>query len=128
MFLFLCLESNILLVCLLVADKVEIGQLIFIGPGLYLFSPFTTPALTIPTSNTSLGHVPRLIRTLLCLRYNIIEKIEKFKELEKEGQQRIAKPTRTKYATGFTPGKSELFPLPNAAISANFNLTQNPGY
>lgn len=34
----------------------------------------------------------------------------------------------SRYATGFTSGKSELLPLPNAAISANFNLTQNPGY
>ncbi|CAI2193034.1 19694_t:CDS:2, partial [Funneliformis geosporum] len=89
------------------ADKVEIGQIIFIGPGLYLFSPFTVPALTIPTSNTNLKHAPRLIRTLLCLRYNTIEKIEKFNELEKEGQQRIVKPI-TKYATGVTPGRSRV--------------------
>jgi hypothetical protein len=101
---FLCFEPNIFLVCLLVADKVEIGQIIFIGPGLYFFSPFTIPALTIPTSNTNLGHAPRLIRTLLCLRYNIIKKIEKFKELAKEGQQRFVKP-RIKYATGITPGR-----------------------
>ncbi len=33
-----------------------------------------------------------------------------------------------RYATGFTTGKSELLPLPQAARDANFNLTQNPGY
>jgi hypothetical protein len=33
-----------------------------------------------------------------------------------------------RYATGYTAGKSELLPLPNAALTANFNLTQNPGY
>ncbi|CAG8574694.1 6033_t:CDS:2, partial [Funneliformis mosseae] len=59
------------------ADKIEIGQLIFIGPGLYLFAPFTIPVLTIPTSNTDLNHVPRLIRTLLCLQYNLVEKIKR---------------------------------------------------
>nr|CAG8479260.1 14874_t:CDS:2 [Entrophospora candida] len=39
-------------------DNVEIGQMIFIGPGLYLFSPFTIPALVIPTSTDNLEHVP----------------------------------------------------------------------
>jgi starch-binding outer membrane protein, SusD/RagB family len=34
----------------------------------------------------------------------------------------------TRYANGFTTGKSELFPIPNAAREANPNLTQNPGY
>ncbi|CAJ0847541.1 5785_t:CDS:2, partial [Entrophospora sp. SA101] len=63
------------------ADKIEIGQLIFIGPGLYLFSPFTIPAPTIPTSFINLEHAPRL-----------------------EGQRLIAKP-KTKYATGFTPDR-----------------------
>lgn len=33
-----------------------------------------------------------------------------------------------RFATGFTTGKSELMPFPNAAIGANPNLTQNPGY
>ncbi|CAG8596064.1 10215_t:CDS:2, partial [Diversispora eburnea] len=83
------------------ADKVEIGQMIFIGSGLYLFSPFTIPTLTIPTFNINLKHAPRLIRTLLRLRYNIIKKIERFKEFAKEGQRRIAKP-KIKYATGVT--------------------------
>lgn len=34
----------------------------------------------------------------------------------------------SRYATGFTTGKSELFPIPQAARNANPNLTQNPGY
>lgn len=34
----------------------------------------------------------------------------------------------TRYASGFVSGKSELFPIPQAQITANFNLTQNPGY
>ena len=33
-----------------------------------------------------------------------------------------------RYAVGFTPNKSELLPLPNAALTSNFNLKQNPGY
>ena len=33
-----------------------------------------------------------------------------------------------RYATGFTTGKSELLPLPQPAVDANFNLKQNPGY
>jgi hypothetical protein len=33
-----------------------------------------------------------------------------------------------RYATGFTPGKSELVPLPQPALDANRNLKQNPGY
>jgi hypothetical protein len=33
-----------------------------------------------------------------------------------------------RFATGFTPGKSELLPLPQPALDANFNLVQNPGY
>lgn len=33
-----------------------------------------------------------------------------------------------RFATGYTPGKSELLPLPNASLTANFNLVQNPGY
>ncbi len=34
----------------------------------------------------------------------------------------------SRYASGFTPGKSELLPLPQPARDANINLTQNPGY
>ncbi len=34
----------------------------------------------------------------------------------------------SRFATGFTTGKSELLPLPQAARDANINLTQNPGY
>lgn len=34
----------------------------------------------------------------------------------------------SRYATGFTTGKSELLPLPQPARDANLNLTQNPGY
>jgi hypothetical protein len=34
----------------------------------------------------------------------------------------------SRYATGFTTGKSELLPLPQPARDANVNLTQNPGY
>lgn len=33
-----------------------------------------------------------------------------------------------RFATGFTPGRSELFPIPQSVRDANFNLTQNPGY
>jgi hypothetical protein len=34
----------------------------------------------------------------------------------------------SRFATGFTTGKTELLPLPNAALGANFNLVQNPNY
>jgi len=34
----------------------------------------------------------------------------------------------SRYAFGFTPNKSELFPIPQPARDANPNLTQNPGY
>jgi len=34
----------------------------------------------------------------------------------------------SRFATGFTPGRSELFPIPQVARDANLNLTQNPGY
>lgn len=34
----------------------------------------------------------------------------------------------SRFATGFTIGKSELLPIPQPAIDANFNLKQNPGY
>jgi starch-binding outer membrane protein, SusD/RagB family len=33
-----------------------------------------------------------------------------------------------RFATGFSPGRSELFPIPQGARDANYNLTQNPGY
>jgi hypothetical protein len=33
-----------------------------------------------------------------------------------------------RFATAFTPGKSELFPLPQPVRDANPNITQNPGY
>lgn len=33
-----------------------------------------------------------------------------------------------RFATGFTPGRSELFPIPQSARNANFNLSQNPNY
>jgi hypothetical protein len=33
-----------------------------------------------------------------------------------------------RYASGFTPGKSELFPIPQPVRDANSNMTQNPGY
>jgi hypothetical protein len=33
-----------------------------------------------------------------------------------------------RYALGFTPGRSELLPIPQSARDANPNLTQNPGY
>lgn len=33
-----------------------------------------------------------------------------------------------RYATGFTAGKTELLPFPNAALGGNPNLVQNPGY
>ena len=34
----------------------------------------------------------------------------------------------TRYAFGYTAGKSELLPIPQAARDANRNLSQNPGY
>lgn len=33
-----------------------------------------------------------------------------------------------RFATGFTTGKSELLPIPQAVLDANFNLKQNPNY
>lgn len=44
------------------------------------------------------------------------------------GSSTINSSTLARYAIGFTTGKSELFPLPLAALNANKNLTQNPGY
>ncbi len=35
---------------------------------------------------------------------------------------------RARFATNYTPGKSELLPIPNPARTANPSLTQNPGY
>ncbi|RHZ63252.1 hypothetical protein Glove_330g44 [Diversispora epigaea] len=63
-------------------DNLEIGQLIYIGPGLYLYSPFTIPNLIIPTTPFNLQHAPRLIRTLLYLRHKIIKKIRSFQKFE----------------------------------------------
>jgi hypothetical protein len=34
----------------------------------------------------------------------------------------------SRYATGFTTGKGELLPIPQAARDANVNMTQNPNY
>ena len=34
----------------------------------------------------------------------------------------------SRYATGFTTGKSELLPIPQPTIDANINFPQNPGY
>ncbi|CAG8677690.1 13890_t:CDS:2, partial [Acaulospora morrowiae] len=87
-------------------DKLEIGQIIYIGPGLYLFSPFTDPNLIIPTSPFNLEHASRLIRTLLCLRYNAIKKIKSFRKFEKKCQRYILNPI-SKYATGFTPDRPQ---------------------
>ncbi len=36
--------------------------------------------------------------------------------------------TLARFATGFTTNKSELLPIPQAQVIANYNLTQNPGY
>lgn len=33
-----------------------------------------------------------------------------------------------RYALGFTPNKSELFPLSTSALNANYNFSQNPNY
>jgi hypothetical protein len=34
----------------------------------------------------------------------------------------------SRFATGFTTGKSELLPIPQPVLDANINLKQNPGY
>lgn len=34
----------------------------------------------------------------------------------------------SRYATGFKTGKSELLPIPQPVLDANFNMKQNPGY
>lgn len=36
--------------------------------------------------------------------------------------------SNARFATGYTAGKSELLPLPNASLGANPSLVQNPGY
>ncbi|CAG8659537.1 9886_t:CDS:2, partial [Ambispora gerdemannii] len=60
-------------------DNLEIGQIIYIGPGLYLFSPFTDPNLIILTSPFNLEH----------------------------SQRYIINPT-SKYTTGFTPDRPQI--------------------
>lgn len=44
------------------------------------------------------------------------------------GTANISATILARYATGYTAGKSELFPLPQPARDANFNLKQNFGY
>ena len=51
------------------------------------------------------------------------------------GTTRLAWATNTvntanlaRFATGFTQNRSELFPIPQPARDANFNLSQNPNY
>ncbi|CAB4434671.1 unnamed protein product [Rhizophagus irregularis] len=86
-------------------DQLEIGQIIYIGPKLYLFAPFTVPSIIIPTSTANLSYTSRLIRTLLCLRFNIIKKIQEYKEFEIKAQQLTMNPGN-KYVTGATPGRT----------------------
>ncbi|RIA98849.1 hypothetical protein C1645_731408 [Glomus cerebriforme] len=74
-------------------DKLKIGQMVYISPDLYLYFPFTVLNLLVLTSLDNLEHTPRLIWTLLCLRYNVIKKIEMFKKFEREEQQYIIKST-----------------------------------
>ncbi|CAB4375451.1 unnamed protein product [Rhizophagus irregularis] len=83
-----------------VCDQLEIGQIIYIGPKLYLFAPFTVPSIIIPTSTANLSYTSRLIRTLLCLRFNIIKKIREYKEFEIKAQQLTMNPGN-KYVTCF---------------------------
>ncbi|KAF0457445.1 hypothetical protein F8M41_001210 [Gigaspora margarita] len=90
----------ILLMGLVSSERKEIGELI----DDFWTNTISAQKRLIPTSLDNLEHTPKLIRTLLCLRYNVIKKIEKFKKFEKEGQQHIIKPT-TKYVTGFTPNR-----------------------
>jgi hypothetical protein len=40
----------------------------------------------------------------------------------------ITTTTLGRFATGFTPGRSELFPIPQSARNGNYNLSQNPNY
>lgn len=43
-------------------------------------------------------------------------------------QNAVGTTSLARYALGFTPGKSELLPIPQAARDADFNLSQNHGY
>lgn len=40
----------------------------------------------------------------------------------------ISSTALSRFATGFTTGKSELLPIPQPVLDANFNMKQNPGY
>jgi hypothetical protein len=75
------------------------GDALSIG-GLFVNSLYRPSAATTPTGTTRLNWVRAEINTVAVARY----------------------------AIGFTPNKSELLPLPFAALTANFNLKQNPGY
>jgi hypothetical protein len=68
--------------------------------GLFVNSLYRPAATTTPTGTTRLNWVRTEINSVAVARF----------------------------AVGFTPNKSELLPLPNAALTANFNLKQNPGY
>ncbi|RGB28312.1 hypothetical protein C1646_767957 [Rhizophagus diaphanus] len=50
-------------------DQLDIGQIIYIGPKLYLFLPFTVPSIIIPTSTANLSYTSQLIQTLLWNKY-----------------------------------------------------------
>lgn len=73
---------------------------------MYLFAPFTVPSIIIPTSTANLSYTSRLIRTLLCLRFNIIKKIREYKEFEIKAQQLTMNPGN-KYVTGASPGRTK---------------------
>ncbi|CAB5363223.1 unnamed protein product [Rhizophagus irregularis] len=88
-------------------NYLEIGQMIYIGPGLYLFSPFMVPSLTIPTSAANLGYAAQLIQTLLCLRHNIIKKNARVWRIERKVQQLIMNQTN-KYITEAMSDEEEL--------------------
>ncbi|PKC06993.1 hypothetical protein RhiirA5_418815 [Rhizophagus irregularis] len=88
-------------------NYLEIGQIIYIGPGLYLFSPFMVPSLTIPTSAANLGYAAQLIQTLLCLRHNIIKKNARVWRIERKVQQLIMNQTN-KYITEAMSDEEEL--------------------
>lgn len=68
--------------------------------GLYFNSLYNTAPGSTPTGTTRVNWVRAEINTVAAARF----------------------------ATGFTPNKSELLPLPNAALTSNKNLVQNPGY
>ncbi|CAG8517698.1 19146_t:CDS:2 [Racocetra fulgida] len=99
-------------------DELEIGQIIYIDPGLYLFALFTIPNLIIPTSATNLEH-----------------KIKQFKKFERSDQLRIMK-HMSKYTTGLSPGRprtvtfSEFLPKePSSKVNSNVqrNVTKGKG-